>query len=170
MAKKRHGASARSRISRKGHGGSARSSRPEVPQGSDQNIREFETLTPAFVRWYGEQYFNTDVVLVLGHLSDFFRFLPESKRSAGITALEPTRVAAALASLMLQSVDTGVMTAISVSKFLHFLRDSGRWTGNTYSFRAVDGITREIILLDFNAVLSRMRVGGRVTIDDLPDC
>jgi hypothetical protein len=103
--------------------------KPEVALASTRNIREIDSLTPAFVRWYAGQQYRTDVRVVLQHLTGFFHDYPESNRTGPITALEPTEVAPEIATLILDSVNEGVIASICLHEFLLFLRDSGRWTG-----------------------------------------
>jgi hypothetical protein len=127
--------------------------KPEVALASTRNIRELDSLTPAFVRWYAGQQYRTDVRVVLQHLTGFFHDYPESNRTGPITALEPTEVAPKVATLILGSVDEGVIATICLHEFVLFLGDSGLWTGSQESYRGLDGFLREIIVLDLNWAL-----------------
>jgi hypothetical protein len=132
--------------------------KPEVALASTRNIREIDSLTPAFVRWYAGQQYRTDVRVVLQHLTGFFHDYPESNRTGPITALEPTEVAPEIATLILDSVNEGVIATICLHEFLLFLRDSGRWTGSLESYRGLYGFLREIIVLDLTWALRNPQV------------
>lgn len=113
-----------------------------------------ETLTPAFICWYVEHPFSTDVEDVLASLKLFFRFYPEIGENRSITALDPAEVAARLASLIIHTVDEGIVATYSLMQFQRFLEDSGRWSGNPESYRAVNGILMDIICLDMRTTYS----------------
>ncbi|MDQ1053312.1 hypothetical protein QE394_001240 [Arthrobacter sp. SORGH_AS 212] len=115
------------------------------------NIRELESLAPAFICWYVQHPFRTDVEEVLASLILFFRFYPEIGENRSITALKPAEVAERLAALIIHTVHDGVVATYSLMLFLHFLHDSGQWSGNPESYRTVQGILLEIISLDMRA-------------------
>ncbi|GGH98356.1 hypothetical protein ACFFGR_01000 [Arthrobacter liuii] len=113
-----------------------------------------ETLTPAFICWYVEHPSSTDVEDVLASLKLFFRFYPEIGENRSITALDPAEVAARLASLIIHTVNEGIVATYSLMQFQRFLEDSGRWSGNPESYRAVNGILMDIICLDMRTTYS----------------
>jgi hypothetical protein len=113
-----------------------------------------EALAPVFISWYSQYPCITDVEDVLGSLKLFFRFYPEIGENRSITALDPAEVAARLSSLIIHTVSEGVKATYSLMQFLRFLEDSGLWSGNPESKRAVNGILSDIICLDMRATLS----------------
>ncbi|MDQ0798498.1 hypothetical protein [Arthrobacter sp. SLBN-112] len=115
---------------------------------SSGNVHELETLAPAFICWYVQRPFSTDVEEVLASLKLFFRFYPEIGENRSITALDPAEVAARLASLIIHTVYEGIVATYSLTTFLRFLHDSGRWSGNPESYRAVNSILTGILCLD----------------------
>jgi hypothetical protein len=125
---------------------------------SSGNLRELEALAPAFICWYVQRPFSTDVKEVLASLELFFRFYPEIGERRSITALEPGEVAARLAALIINTVQPGLVATYSLMQFLGFLHDSGRWSGNPESYRAVQGILFDIISLDMGATRHRMQM------------
>jgi hypothetical protein len=129
---------------------------PDVVRPSPSNVRELETLAPAFTSWYGERPFIADVGAVLDNLKSFFRYYPAFDENRAITALDPYEVAARLASLIINAVYEGLAAAYSLMQFLNFLHDSGRWSGSPESYRAVNGILTDIICLDMSARLRAM--------------
>lgn len=120
---------------------------------SSGNVRELESLAPAFISWYGEHVFRVDLGEVLESLTCFFRFYPEFNETRTITALEPREVAAKLASLITHAVLEGCMATYSLMRFLNFLHDSGRWSGSPESFRAVHGILEDILCSDLRITI-----------------
>lgn len=118
---------------------------------SSASVRELEALAPAFTYWYAQRPSSTDVEEVLASLKLFFRFYPEIGENRSITALDPAEVAARLASLIINTVHAGLAAAYSLMRFLKFLEDSGRWSGNPESRRAVNGVLTDIICLDMRS-------------------
>jgi hypothetical protein len=125
---------------------------------SSGNVRELEALTPAFISWYVQHPFIADVGAVLENLKNFFRYYPEFDENRAITALDPYEVAEKIASLVINAVYEGFAAAYSLMQFLHFLHDSGRWSGSSESYRAVNGILTDIIWLDTSARLRAPRM------------
>jgi hypothetical protein len=121
-----------------------------------------EALAPAFICWYVQRPFSTDVKEVLASLELFFRFYPEMGERRSITALKPGEVAARLATLIINTVQPGLVATYSLMQFLGFLHDSGRWSGNPESYRAVQGILLDIISLDMGATRQRMQMGADI--------
>ncbi|MGC0238640.1 hypothetical protein [Arthrobacter sp. SD76] len=113
-----------------------------------------EALTPAFMSWYVQHPFSTDADEVLAGLKLFFRFYPEIGENRSIAALDPAEVAAGLASLIIHTVHEGVLATYSLMQFMRFLEDSGLWSGNPESYRAVTGVLTDIICLDMRARVS----------------
>ena len=136
---------------------------PKVAVPLSDNVRELETLAPAFICWYVQRPFSTDVEEVLASLKLFFRFYPEAGESRSITALDPAEVAARLVSLIINTAHAGLVATYSLMQFLKFLQDSGRWCGNPESYRAVCGILTDIICLDVRSTPSGAETAAGVT-------
>jgi hypothetical protein len=111
---------------------------------SPGNVRELEAVAPAFIRWYVQHPFRTDIEEVLESLTRFFRFYPELKGTRAITALEPAEVTAKLTSLMTHALLEGAMATYSLMRFVDFLHDSGLWSGSQESFQTLHGILEDI--------------------------
>jgi hypothetical protein len=139
-------------------GDPSKATSPDVVRPSPSNVRELNTLAPAFIGWYGEHPFIADVGAVLENLNNFFRYYPEFDENRAITALDPYEVAAKLASLIINAVYEGLAAAYSLMQFLNFLHDSGRWSGSPESYRAVNGILTDIICLDMGARLRALQM------------
>ena len=118
---------------------------------SSGNVRELETLVPAFICWYVQRPFSTEVEEVLASLKLFFRFYPEIGENRSIAALDPAEVAARLASLIIHTVYEGIVATYSLTTFLRFLHASGGWSGNPEAYRALNGILTDIICLDMRS-------------------
>ncbi|KQR04842.1 hypothetical protein ASF72_00040 [Arthrobacter sp. Leaf141] len=118
---------------------------------SPANVRELEALTPAFIRWFRAGPGNPDATFVVEHLAFFFRFYPRDEETSSITALHPENVAAKMASLLLHTVQEGIVAMYCLMHFVEFLRDSSRWTGDQESFRAVHGLLTDFICIDLRA-------------------
>jgi hypothetical protein len=151
VARKQGRQAARTNHVRNQPGDPFKASAPQVATPSSGNVRELETLAPAFICWYVQRPFSTDVEEVLASLKLFFRFYPESGEKRSITALDPAEVAARLASLIIHTVYEGIVATYSLTTFLRFLHDSGRWSGKPESYRAVNGILTDIICLDMRS-------------------
>ena len=130
----------------------------DVVPPSSSNVRELEALAPACIGWYGEHPFIADVGVVLENLKCFFRYYPEFDEKRAITALDPYEFAERLASLIISAVYEGLAAAYSLMQFMNFLHDSGRWSGSSESYRAVNGILTDIICLDMSARLRTPQV------------
>ena len=158
VTRKQRRLAARRKPARKQAGSPVKGTRRETAPASPGNVSELQALAPAFACWYREHWFRTDVRVVLESLTLFFRFYPASKGSGAITALEPADVAVRLASLILGTLHEGITATYCMMQFLRFLRDSGRWSGDEESFRAVHGILTDIIGLDLRVALRDLQV------------
>ena len=119
-----------------------------------QGAWELGALVPAFVRWHREHGETQDPAIVLEHLTAFLCVHATVSGDSALTALEPKLMAELVALLIELDPEIALHVCTTLFQFMHFLRDTGRWSGTPESYQAVrrvlfDGMFNEKCLMAF---------------------
>lgn len=102
-----------------------------------QSAQELDSLIPAFVFWHWEHAVISDVSLVLKQLNAFFSMHAEIDGDATVTAIEPEDLVELVALLTERDTEFAVFFCGSLFEFVHFLIDTGRWSGTAENYQTV---------------------------------
>ena len=72
---------------------------------------------------------------VLEQLTAFFSIYTEISGGAPVTAMDPGRIARFVESFDERNADFASFFCASLLEYLHFLRDTGRWSGSEERYR-----------------------------------
>lgn len=136
MAKKSRRPTAK-RNTRKRTGNPARGADKVVSLAARRTSQELDFLVPDFVRWLTERGTDNETSLVLEMVNGFFRVYAEEAGAASVTAVEPDPAAEMVGSLLAVDPELAALVCSSMHEFLHFLDDSGRWTGSRENYNGV---------------------------------
>lgn len=126
-------------------GNPARTTGQVVSLASHRSAQELDALVPAFVRWYGEHGVSEELGPVLDMLSGFFRGYAEDTGNSSVTSLEPAPVAELVADLHEAAPELALFMCAPLDEFLHFLEDTGRWTGSQDAFEDVQSVINDAL-------------------------
>ncbi|MFE4229516.1 hypothetical protein ACFRJ8_16710 [Arthrobacter sp. NPDC056886] len=117
------------RNSSSGHrsGNAAHSAKDSL--ASHQSAQELDSLVPAFVRWHREHGILPELP-VLEQLTAFFPIYTEISGGAPVTAMDPGLIADLVEVLNERDADFASFFCASLFEYLHFLRHTGRWSGD----------------------------------------
>ncbi|MFF2243224.1 hypothetical protein ACFVTM_03450 [Arthrobacter sp. NPDC058130] len=110
-----------------------------APVASHQSDQEQGSLI-AFMYWHREHGIVPDVVPVLEQLSTVFAIYAEISGGAAVTAMDPGLVAEFVDSLNEHDADIASFFCLSLFAYMHFLKDTGRWTGTDESHQILHGV------------------------------
>ena len=71
----------------------------------------------------------------LAQLTAFFAIYPEISGGAPLTAMDPGRIARFVESFDEPDADFASFFCFSLFEYLHFLKDTGRWSGSEERYR-----------------------------------
>lgn len=77
---------------------------------------------------------------VLEQLTVFFTFYPEISGGVPVTAMDPGRIGTFVESFDELNADLASFFCASLFEYLHFLRDTGRWSGSEERYRKLHRI------------------------------
>ena len=72
---------------------------------------------------------------ILEQLTAFFSIYDEISGGAPVTAMDPGRIARFVESFDEPNADVASFFCASLFEYLHFLRDTGRWSGSEERYR-----------------------------------
>lgn len=93
----------------------------------------------AFVGWHREHGILPELP-VLEQLTAFFPIYTEISGGAPVTAMDPGRIARYVESFDAPDADFASFLCASLFEYLHFLRDTGRWSGSEERYRNLHGV------------------------------
>ena len=93
----------------------------------------------AFVRWH-RQHGMLPELPVLEQLTAFLLIYTEISGGAPVTAMDPRRITKFVESFDDPNADLASFFCASLFEYLHFLRDTGRWSGSEERYRTLHGI------------------------------
>ena len=88
----------------------------------------------AFVGWHREHGILPEPP-ILEQLTAFFSIYDEISGGAPVTAMDPGRIARFVESFDEPNADVASFFCASLFEYLHFLRDTGRWSGSEERYR-----------------------------------
>ncbi len=88
----------------------------------------------AFVGWHREHGILPELP-VLEQLTAFFQIYTEISGGAPVTAMDPRRIARFVESFDEPDADFAAFFCASLFEYLHFLGDTGRWSGSEERYR-----------------------------------
>jgi hypothetical protein len=147
LAKKSRRQPAR-RNSSSGHcaGNPVHSANQAATLASLQSAQELDSLLPSFVRWHWEHGILPDLVPILEQLTAFFPIYAEISGVAAVTAMDPGLTAEFVACLNERDPEFASFCCASLFEYMHFLRDTGRWSGTDESHQLLHRVLYRGIL------------------------
>lgn len=128
---------------RKRSGNPARNaSKKTLAPGS--TTQELDRLLRDFVRWHDVHGGGTDTRLALARLTAFYFLYTKTSSIKSVTAIDPQLMIQLLAMLLSLNQDQAVKIARTLHVFLHFLRQSGRWSGTYTSYLETHAILQAV--------------------------
>jgi len=99
----------------------------------------------AFVGWHREHGILPELP-VLKQLTAFFPIYTEISGGAPVTAMDPGRIARFVESFDESDADFASFLCASLYEYLHFLRDTGRWSGSEERYRNLHRVLHRGVL------------------------
>ena len=87
-----------------------------------------------------------DLVPVLEQLTAFFPVYAELSGRAAVTAMDPGLIAEFVEFLNERDAEFASFFCAVLFEYMHFLRDTGRWSGTTESHQVLHGVLYHGIL------------------------
>ncbi|MDR6557854.1 hypothetical protein J2809_002214 [Arthrobacter pascens] len=112
-------------------------SNPAAALASLQSAQELNSLIPAFVCWHWEHAVVSDVPLILKQLNASFSIHAKIDGDATVTAIEPEDLVELVGLLIEHDSEFAVLFCGSLYEFVHFLMDTGRWSGTAENYQTV---------------------------------
>jgi hypothetical protein len=114
------------------------------------------------VHWHREYGILPDVVPVLEQLTTFFPIYAEISGGAAVTSMDPGLIAEFVDALNEHDADIASFFCASLFAYMHFLKDTGRWTGTDESHRVLHDVLYHGVLNEkcFAAGRPRKRAGN----------
>ncbi|MBT2549236.1 hypothetical protein [Arthrobacter sp. ISL-65] len=100
----------------------------------------------AFVTWHREHGMLPDILPVLAQLTAFFPTYAEISGGAAVTAMDPGLIAEHVELLNERDADLASFFCAVLFEYMHFLRDTGRWSGTDESHRVLHDVLYHGIL------------------------
>ncbi|MCX6499117.1 MAG: hypothetical protein NTU93_09990 [Arthrobacter sp.] len=110
-----------------------------APAASHQGDQEQDPLI-AFVHWHREYGILPDVVPVLEQLTRFFPIYAEISGGAAVTAMDSGLIAEFVDALNEHDAEIASIFCASLFEYMHFLKDTGRWTGTDGSHQVLHDV------------------------------
>lgn len=103
-----------------------------------------------------------DILPVLAQLQAFFPIYAELSGGAAVTAMDPGLIAEHVGLLNERDADLASFFSAVLFEYMHFLRDTGRWSGTDESHRVLHDVLYHGILNEefFPVGWPRMRAGS----------
>lgn len=96
--------------------------------------------------WHWEHGILPDLVVVLKQLTAFFPIYAEISGAAAVTAMDPGLVAEYVEFLNEHDAELASFFCAVLFEYMHFLRDTGRWSGTAESHQVLHGVLYHGIL------------------------
>ncbi|WP_157365120.1 hypothetical protein [Arthrobacter sp. QXT-31] len=135
MANKSRRRRLKKRNTRSGHPAGRRAPRP-VLCAPNQRDQEMGSLIE-FITWHREHGTSPDNRPVLEHMMKFFTAYAHISDGAAVTEMDPELIAALVASLIEYDAELAASFCASLHEYIHFLVDTGRWSGTREGKRAL---------------------------------
>lgn len=111
----------------------------------------------AFVTWHREHGKLPDHRPVLEHMMAFFPIYADISGGAAVTAMDPGLIAELVASLNERDAEFAACFCASLHEYMHFLGNTGRWSGTRESKRVLHGVVYHGMLNEESPAAERPR-------------
>ena len=111
-----------------------------------QSAQELDSLIPAFVCWHWKHGILPDLVPVLAQLTAFFPIYAKISGGAAVTAMDPGLIAEFVEFLNEHDAEFASFFCAVLFEYMHFLRDTGCWSGTDESHQVLHGVLYHGIL------------------------
>ena len=101
-----------------------------------------------FITWHREHGILPDHRPVLEHMMAFFPIYADISGGAAVTAMDPGLIAKLVASLNARDAELAASFCASVHEYMHFLGQTGRWSGTKERLRVLHGVLYQGMLTE----------------------